>query len=390
MGRRSLRCGLIILMVMAAPTALGGDVGLTLTGFGTLGLARSSDDSAEFVRDLSQSHGLQEEWRFETDSLLGIQANLTLGQDVAAVIQAVSRDNPYESFAPDVTWAFLRYDPSPDWTIRAGRLGTEFYMLADSRMVGYTYLTVRPPVDYYGSLPFDFIDGLDVALVHPLAGGLLETKVFAGVSRQTSPWDDLQYSLSGTLLVGGYLDFRDGPWQIRLGHIGVRFEHDLPVEDFYRALPEETANELRLAGHWTGFTSLGLVYDASPFQAQFMLSRTTNEQATLEDTWAGYLIASYRLGDVTPFLGLSAAKSERKRPSHPIPGYTDAYQANFGNDQKTFFVGGRWDFMPNLCLKAQVDLVRGTSDSRFLYRWETPGNWDGTMTVFSLALDFVF
>lgn len=380
---------MLLLMAITTPTALGGDAGFTLTGFGTLGAARSSDDTAGFVRDLSQPDGLQERWGLDTDSLLGIQVNLNLGRDFAAVVQAVSRYNPYGTFAPDLTWAFLRYEPSPAWTIRAGRLGTEFYMLADSRMVGYTYLTVRPPVDYYGSLPFDFIDGLDVALVRPVAGGLLKAKLFGGVSRQTSPWDDLQYSLSGTLLVGGYLDFLEGPWQVRLGHVGVRFEQDLPVDTFYRALPDETADELRVAGSWTGFTSLGLVYDASPFQTQFMLSRTTNEQATFEDTWAGYLIASYRLGDVTPFVGLSAAKSERKRLDHPIPGYTDAYQANFDSDQKTLFAGARWDFMPNLCLKAQADLIRGTPDSRFLYRRETP-DWDGTMTVFSLSLDFVF
>lgn len=389
-GRRLPPRGWVLLVAIAAPaTAAGAGTRLELTGFGTLGLARTSDDSAQFVRDLSQSRGLQQSWRFENDSLLGIQANLDLRDDLEVVVQAVSRYTPYNTFTPALTWAFLRYDPNPSWALRAGRLGTEFYMQADSRMVGYTYLTVRPPVDFYGALPFDFIDGLDVAALQPLAGGVVKAKLFGGVSRQTSPWDDIQYSLSGTLLVGGYLDFVEGPWQLRLTQVGVRFDKDLPVEDFYRALPTETADELRVAGRWSGFTSLGAIYDAGPFQTQLMLSKTSNEHASFEDTWAGYLIASYRIGSLTPFVGVSAAKSRPKTLRHPVPGYTDAYQVNFHSDQKTVFLGGRWDFANNFCLKAQLDLIRGDPDSRFLYRWETP-DWDGSMTIFTLTLDFVF
>lgn len=371
---------------LAAPAA---DPDFSLRGFGTLGVARSSDDTAEFVRDLSQAHGLNRGWSFETDSLLGIQANLSIRPDLEAVAQVVSHYGYNDNYDPELTWAFLRYDPTPVWTLRAGRLGTEFYMLADSRMVGYSYLTVRPPVDYYGTLPFNYIDGMDVSAATPFAGGLLKGKLFGGTSREQSPWEDLKFDMRGSLLVGGHLDFFQGPWQFRLGHTRVRFEKDLPIEDFYGALPTATADELRVAGKWTSFTSLGLAYDGGPLQSQLMLSKTLNDHGTFQDTWAGYLILSYRLKDLTPFVGLSVATSEPKDLDYPIPGYTDAYQVNFHSDQRTLFLGTRWDFMENMSLKAQVDMIRGEPDSLFLYRWETP-DWDGSMTVFSLALDFVF
>jgi hypothetical protein len=58
-------------------------------------------------------------------------------------------------------------------------------------------------------------------------------------------------------------------------------------------------------------------------------------------------------------------------------------------DQHTYTLGGRWDVQKNLALKAQADWIRGTPSSVFLLK-ETKSAWDGNMTVFSLALDFVF
>jgi hypothetical protein len=59
-------------------------------------------------------------------------------------------------------------------------------------------------------------------------------------------------------------------------------------------------------------------------------------------------------------------------------------------DQHTYTLGGRWDVGKNIALKAQVDWIRGTPASKFLVKNPQDGIWDGDMTVFSLALDFVF
>lgn len=362
---------------------------LALRGFGTFGAARSSDGSSELMRDLSQPHGITDHWTLRTDTLLGLQANVQLQPALEAVVQMVSRYKYDATYAPDVTWAFLGLSPSPSWTLRAGRLGTEFYMLADSRLVGYSYNTVRPPSDYYGTLPFNYFDGFDLALTRPVAGGLLKGKLFAGQSREQSPWADLQFDLNDSLLVGGYVDYFKDDWQFRIGHTGVRFSHDLPVASFYAALPEATVDELRVKDHWSHFSALGLVRDMGPAQAQLMLSKTFHGHGSFQDTWAGYLTLNYRIKSWTPFIGLSTAKSAPKDLEHPIPGYTDLYQRIFYSDQRTLFLGARWDVRENLCLKAQLDVIRGDDDSLFLYRWETT-DWDGSMTVLSLSLDFVF
>lgn len=58
-------------------------------------------------------------------------------------------------------------------------------------------------------------------------------------------------------------------------------------------------------------------------------------------------------------------------------------------DQATVSLGARWDFMQNMALKAQLDMIRGERDSRFPMR-NANRDGDGRMNVFSLALDFIF
>jgi hypothetical protein len=79
-------------------------------------------------------------------------------------------------------------------------------------------------------------------------------------------------------------------------------------------------------------------------------------------------------------------------PSSAIAGIDDLTASLVGQsltDQHTYTVGARWDLQRNLALKAQVDWIRGKPASKFLFK-ETQAGWDGNMSVFSLALDFVF
>ncbi|MDD5365556.1 MAG: hypothetical protein PHR30_09475 [Gallionellaceae bacterium] len=366
---------------------------LSLHGFGTLGLARSDDDDAQFVRDLSQPSGLTSRWSTKVDSMIGLQAGYRFNDKLEGVLQVVSRYHSEGNFSPEVSWAFLRYDPDPTASVRIGRLGTEFYMLADSRLVGYANLTVRPPPDYFGPLVLSYIDGIDGAKSVPVGNGLLRGKLFTGVSpEKMSLSDGLYWNMSGSLVVGGHLDYLTGPWQIRIGQTRVRFDKDLPINEYTGLDITGQVPEMSVVGKWTRYDSLGVVYDNSPFQLQLMLSRIDQGSAAFEDSRAGYAIASYRTGNVTPFLGYSRTKSDANHfnSTPPLEQATAAFlSASTHSDQHTWFLGARWDLRKDLDLKAQVDWVRGSPGSVFPFRAETP-SWDGHMTVFSLALDYVF
>lgn len=376
---------------------------LTLHGFGTLGVARSTSDAAEYVRDLSQPHGLTTSWSGKIDSVLGIQANLAFTGRTEGVVQAVSRYRYDGSFYPEIAWAFVKHDLTPDIQARLGRLGTEFYMFADSRLIGYSNVTVRPPPDFFVPLIFSNFDGADLSASGKLFSGLLRGKLFYGRSPETSPFfEDITWDVSGSRLYGGHLDYFSGPWQFRAGHSVVRFEGEqiplnalagrflapFPAPDITALFPE-----LSTTGKTAGFSSLGLVYDDGPFNLQAMYGRIRHESKAYQDSWSAFAIASYRLGEFTPYLGYSTVKSQAEPLSTPVPPMLtpliNALLTFPHMDRHTVTLGSRWDFYDNVALKAQLDLVRGSPQAQMVFRG-SPIEWTGRMRVFSIALDFAF
>jgi hypothetical protein len=106
---------------------------LAIRGFGTLGYAQSTNAKAEFLRDLSQPTGVSEAGGLQIDSILGLQANYRASETLELAAQAVSHQRFDDTFNPEFSWAFVKYDLNPHVSLRLGRIGTEFLMQSDSR-----------------------------------------------------------------------------------------------------------------------------------------------------------------------------------------------------------------------------------------------------------------
>ncbi|MBS1161233.1 MAG: hypothetical protein H6R15_3652 [Proteobacteria bacterium] len=382
---------------------LGGQVGaeetsnLSLNGFGTLGAVRTTSRDVEFVRDLSQPRGAVDRWDAKVDSILGLQANWRLNPELEAVVQAVSRYRYDKTYTPEISWAYLKYDPTPQLSLRAGRLGTEFFMMADSRQVGYSYLPVRPPGDFFWYLPFYSINGADASLTLPVGDNVVRGKVYYGISEGKIPYGQWQWKLDGSAMVGGYLDYQLGAWLVRASYANIRFNHNMPIVDLLtaRSLPtpiiRQVDDYLAAANTRSHYYSLGAIYDSGPWQLQLMLNKITQGSEIFESSSAGYVLAGYRIGQVTPYVGFSWIRSEKRGPmNNPVlDPLLDVIKAESHANQNTTILGARWDFARNLALKAQWDGIRGEPASIFPFREEQDA-WRGKMDVFSISMDFVF
>ncbi len=368
----------------------------TIGGFGTVGAARTSSNEVEFVRDLSQPRGARKAWNGNVDSVFGLQANWRINSEVEAVVQGVSRYRYDRTYNPEIAWAYVKYDPNPALSMRFGRLGTEFFMLADSRLVGYSYLTVRPPGDYFWFLPFSSINGADAALTVPLADNTLRGKVYYGIAGGKIPLAEEQWNIGGSPMMGAYLEYQSGPWLLRGSYATIRFNSNLPIaQNFYALVPYVLTAEqartsldyLKVNGTRSHYYSLGAVYDSGPWQFQLMLNAIDQGSRAFADSYAGYVLAGYRIGSVTPYIGYSRIHSKTFSAT-TLPGVA-AVQADSRSRQGTAIIGARWDVARNVALKMQWDAIRGDADSIFPYRREEPG-WDGRLDVFSLSMDFIF
>lgn len=381
------------ILQIALPAMAESESAFSLQGFGTLGIARTTTDNVEFVRDLSQPRGIGKDWSGLVDSVLGLQGAWHINPQMDAVVQATSRYRYDQTFYPEIAWAYLKYDPNPNLSLRAGRLGTEFFMMADSRWVGYSFLTVRPPGDYFWYLPFYSIHGADAAITLPLGEHLLRAKVFYGRSNGQIPLADEQWDISGSPMVGGFLEYQVDAWLVRASYANIQFRHDLPISAVMqkiigRGTTSAEAAFLATRDTRTHYYSVGVVYDQGPWQAQLMLNHIEQGSNALESSDGGYLLAGYRVYQVTPYLGYSWVRS--RQHGQALDTLAAYVMADSHSDQHTTFLGVRWDVAKNVALKAQWDSIRGDSTSIFPYRQDHRAQWDGNMDVFSMTMDFVF
>jgi hypothetical protein len=270
------------------------------------------------VRDLSQPRGISDSWSLQNDSVIGVQGAWRINPQLEAVVQAMSRYSYNGTFNPEISWAYVKYEPTPNLSLRAGRLGTEFFMMADSRWVGYSFLTVRPPGDYFWYLPFYTIHGADAALTVPLGESLLRGKVFYGLSNGKIPLADRAmgyqrfadaWRLSGIPArpVAGPGQLRQYPLRARSADCTVLGKCTRPCRfDWMRPFPVHRDKRTTIT-RWAWFTTGPL---AGPVHAQ---SHRAGNQCPGEFGWRLCLLG-YRVGTVTPYLGYSWVRSnERER-----------------------------------------------------------------------------
>ncbi|HRD68299.1 MAG TPA: hypothetical protein PKY50_19385 [Candidatus Competibacter sp.] len=380
---------------------------LSLNGFGTLGGVYNLDGGADFIRDISQPDGARGDGvAWAVDSRLGLQATWRPLEDFESTLQLVSKYRHDGSYHPEITWAFLKYMVTPNVQIRAGRLGTDIYLQADSRDIGYGYLWVRPPVDYFGRLSVSYFDGADFAVTQELGEGILKGKLYAGQARETLPADGgAQYSLDGTSVAGGHIEYQNLNWLFRVSYAAIRLENETPAEPLLNVLqstgiPQAVAlaQEMSLARKRSDFFGAGIAYENGPLQSQLAISYLASDSLMFPDSNSGYWSIGYRIGQWTPYLVYSRIKSDHNQRATGLPNIPpfDAINAGVAQalsgsraDQETFTLGMRYDFARNVDFKLQLDWVDSRVNPSLLWRNPDP-DWDGQATIISATLDFVF
>ncbi|MEP6547710.1 MAG: hypothetical protein ABJD53_09610 [Gammaproteobacteria bacterium] len=403
-----LGAALMAISYCSANAAGSDDSMFSLGGFGTLGAVHSSEHQADFRTSFFQPNGsgYTRDWSLSVDSLIAGQVTANFTPQLSAVLQVISQQNYDNSYWPHVEWADVKYQLTPDFSVRAGRTVLSSFLISEERNVGYANPWLRPPVEVYSLNPVTSIDGVDVSYRVKI-GNVTQTLVANYGTRSPSiplhgsvesrhNWliaDTIEYG--ATTLHIAYEESR-----LTVGYLGELFG---PLRQF-GLQGNALADKYDLQDKRVTFFGFGGMYNPGDW---FVAAEwgSTNLHSVLGNNTGWYVSSGHRFAKFTPYVTYGLAKADNLSD----PGLTVsslppalAYSAmalNAGLNsvlstkrvQSTISAGMRWDFMRNADLKLQFDRTRVAAGSTGTLINTQPGFALGPrVNLLSATFDFVF
>jgi len=364
------------------------------SGFGTVSAVHSSDTNSDFVGTIFQPSGAGHTHATSTtpDTKLGAQVGAVFNDKLSAVVQVVSQYQYDNSYQPMIEWANLKYQLTPELSMRAGRIAAPSYLLSESRFVNYTNAWVRPPIEVYGVLSITSNDGVDATYRSQIGSANNAVQVYYGRSSA-----DLRTGKVTSKTSWGVNDSVEmGSLMLRAGYSSLNLDLDLSsLNGLFagmRALNRpDLAEKYSLRDMQTSAISLGATYDPGNWFVMGELLEFKS-RGFLSDMTAWYVSGGYRIGKFTPYVSYASLKShiDTETGAGPLNGGINTTLNAFTASQATSGVGLRWDVVRNVALKAQYDRVKvgDNSHGRFTaYPGFVPGS---KIDVATVSLDFVF
>jgi hypothetical protein len=398
----------------------------SLQGFGTVGVVDADARDADFVGNVFQPNGAgySHTWAPGVDSKAGLQVGAQFTDRLSAIVQVVSQHIYDNTWRPQLQWANLRYQITPDFSIRAGRSVAAAFLVSDTSLVGYTYPWIRPPPELYGELPVSNQDGVDVN--YQLHGGAA-----AQTLSLTYGQTKLKIRGGGDVAARKFLQASDaievGSLTFRIGYTSLRATTDIPTLDPLFAgftqfgaiasgigFPTTGAQASALGAAYAlressayafSMATVGVSYDPGNWLLMSEWARTASD-GLLQNSTAWYLMGGHRFGKFTPYLTVGRLESHNDfdpgiataglppplaAAAATLNGGLAAALGEFAPSQSSATVGVRWDAMKDMDLKLQYDRVRLDANSVGRLGNEQPGFRAGPdVNAVSVAMDFVF
>jgi hypothetical protein len=420
MRRKLARCALTTVLYQVAIVAAAGAADdpaasmFTFGGFGTLGVVHSDQPLADFTSSTAEGQGAghTRTWSAAVDSLLAAQVGAQLTPQLSAVLQVISEQNADTSFSPHVEWAYVKYQFTPDFSVRLGRTDLDQFLLTDSRHIGFSYPWVRPPIELYNLVPVTNSDGIDFSYRLAVADGSNTVDASIGHANYHYPISSTQSTVTSDVTEELLLvdTFQRGAATLRLsyGQAHVSFPTFDQLFDAFRKFGPQgvgIADLYDVDDRIITFYGVGAAYEPGDWFLMAELGRIDGHSVLGEATgW--YVSSGHRFKKVTPYVTYAQTRPNTSTRSSgldvaELPPSQSAVAAALNAElntslatiasQRTVSLGARLDVTSSVDLKLQLDRTNLGQNSQGWLTNLQPGFRPGSsLTLFSATLDFVF
>lgn len=373
-----------ILLTSAINNSYANDIDVQFSGFASLALSYTDDADIAFASNYLNENDTG--FSATRDSILGGQANITLTNHWDAVVQVVLQDHAYKKLDNFLELAFARYRPSRNWAIRAGRLNSDLYLLSEYPYVGYAYLWVRPPHEYYSFASIaGHYDGIDVEYSKAIDEGFLRLKLAWGSSTAKLKSSNKDFFIDFDNLATFSATYSLDAWTMRFSLSKTDLgDYKLATLDeflgFLDAVPQSIwpqakalSNKFNTKGHSIEYAAFGLTYDNENWFIQSEIGISESDWLVAPSVLNTYISIGYRIDNAIFYTSFSTAKNRHdvisvtdplfpsgtpEQISQPLQQLALATQAAVKIPivhQHSINVGVKWQLSERLALKAQFD-----------------------------------
>ncbi len=398
------------LIASAQAIELSDDV--TLNGFGTFGLTKTTDSEFGYRSGLSNDSPVYQNWDAQSRNIFGLQLNARFNDKLTSTLQVVHQEQYENGLDRHIRIAALNYQLTPDWQVRVGRVSPKGSTFTDARSVSYGYLWTNIPMEYDGQIITKAYDGIEVNYTHQYETATSHTSLGIGKSSMFSGANDTYEKLEFNPIIGLNHEIEFNDYTFRAGISGIKSKSQwLPslIQGWQQVstyFPDDAKNALDLLdteGAMFWVYALGASYDNGDWVIQSEAIKFQSSSGLYHSITSAYLSVGHRFGQFTPYALVSLFDS-KSSDFTPSSGYQMA--ANYSNDlsllsqgtdlvlrdmkQKGLGLGVRWDLNEHFALKAQWD--RKFVSNVINGMWWKVGLIDGdkTIDIFTINLDYVF
>jgi hypothetical protein len=405
---------------------------LSVSGYGTLGFARSD-------RDFVYQRHIDRDGTFNRDSVFGVQGDLRFSPQWSATVQlkaaqSLKRDDRWEVIP---AWAFVAWRPGDDWLIRAGRMRVPLYLHSESMDVGVTHDMARMPAEMYAIVPSTDYDGATVAKTWWLDSGELSADLYHGTVGTTARFwlrdglpparaagarfEDVDVRSSGLVLTWRQ---PESTWRVGMHRTRTKRQSGEGLPERYPFVslgPGLGYYQVDAALPGPGLNVIGAVANTvitfgvdQPLPgglrvvAEYARMRQSGSELGAESD-GGYFTLLHEVGRATPYLSVGRLRStetvlgwQRRLTQTQLPSFVPgasminaamrvAGEQGYAVDQRSWAVGASYALGSRQKLKAEYQRTRIGQVSRFV---DTPPGQptvsDTSVGIWSFSYSFTF
>ena len=336
------------------------------------------------------------------NSLVGLQVGAQLSQNLNFTTQIVGIYN--KDFDAQASWAYLKYDITPNVSFSAGRVRQPMFLYSDTYQVGTTYPWVNPPVEIYSLIPWYNINGATLNLSKSLTGSWgINSKTYYGFAKSKVNFPMGIGDLSALNIMGETLSVSNDRLTLQASYMHAYFSiHSLPqlTGAPTPVVPKTSAYFLGLAAKLNYKNFLAISEIGKRQVGGHAPTGTDHQGGEMPAYLGGYATVGYKYRNFLPSITFSAIRTTNKsKVLIPTPSSGAFPQNPIITTQNAITAALKYNINQNMDVKASMQRIYtcggwGMFDG---FREGTNGAFSGgnspvgkPVNVYQLAFNLVF